>query len=82
MRSTQNTEQATPPIQSLQSFIAGMGKKPITGWRWRKNGWLTTINIAGRQYITAEAIAEFKRRAVAGEFTKEHAVPSKQQEAA
>jgi len=36
---------------------------------------LETVNIAGRQYITDSAIAEFKRRAQAGEFAKEHKAP-------
>ena len=43
----------------------------------RKKGWLTTVNIAGRQYLTDEAIAEFKRRSEAGEFAKKHTVPAK-----
>jgi len=47
----------------------------VTAWRWRKKTWLHTINIAGRVYVTAESIAEFTRRAEAGEFAKEHKVP-------
>jgi len=69
------TEQTIPPIQSLSTFITGMGIKPVTAWRMRNKKWLTTINIAGRQYITSEAIAEFKRRAAAGEFAQEHPSP-------
>jgi hypothetical protein len=62
-------------IQSFASFLQALGRDPITGWRWRKAGMITTVNIAGRQYITAEAIAEFKRRAEAGEFAREHKTP-------
>jgi hypothetical protein len=65
----------SPPIQSLQSFITGMGISPVTAWRFEKRGWLTTINIAGRRYITAEAIREFVRRSAAGDFAKEHPTP-------
>lgn len=46
-------------------------------WRWRKRKWLPTINICGRQYVTREAIAEFNRRASAGEFAQEHKTPSR-----
>jgi hypothetical protein len=48
-----------------------------TAWRWRKKGWLKTINIAGRQYLTQEAIDEFNRRAVAGDFAQIHKTPSR-----
>jgi len=49
---------------------------PCTAWRWRKKGWLKTVNIAGRQYLTQEAIDEFHNRAVAGEFAQVHKVPA------
>jgi hypothetical protein len=41
-----------------------------TAWHWRKKGWLKTINMPGRQYLTQQAIDEFhRRRASAGEFS-------------
>jgi predicted site-specific integrase-resolvase len=64
-----------PPIQALQVFCERAGIAPITAWRMRKRGWLPTINIAGRRYVTSEGVAEFKRRAVAGDFSKKHIVP-------
>jgi hypothetical protein len=48
-----------------------------TGWRWRKRGWIPTVNICGRVYISRTAIAEFERRAAAGEFTREHITPKR-----
>ena len=65
------------PIQSLKSFISGVGISPVTAWRFEKRGWLQTVNIAGRRYITAEAAAEFVRRAEAGEFAKQHITPKR-----
>jgi hypothetical protein len=38
---------------------------------------LKTINIAGRQYLTQEAVNEFQRRAAAGEFSQPHKTPSR-----
>ena len=67
--------EANPPIVALSAFCRAAGISPITSWRFRKRGWLTTVNIAGRQYCTSEAIAEFKRRAEAGEFARKHTVP-------
>lgn len=61
----------TGGIVSLKAYIKQAGISTITGWRWRKKGWLKTINIAGREYVRAEDIAEFERRAAAGEFSRE-----------
>ncbi len=66
-------------IISLQKWMEQVGVTQITAWRWRKRGWLKTVNIAGRQYLTQEAIDEFHRRAVAGEFAQEHKVPKRKE---
>ena len=47
-----------------------MGISRCTVYRYRRRGWLTVINIAGRPYITPEAASEFNRRAAAGDFKK------------
>jgi predicted site-specific integrase-resolvase len=64
-------------IISLQQWLADVGVTACTAWRWRKKGWLKTVNICGRQYLTQE---EFKRRAAAGEFAQVHKVPARNQE--
>jgi hypothetical protein len=66
---------STGAVISLNRWLAQVGVTPLTGWRWRKRGWLKTVNIAGRVYLTQEAIDEFHGRAVAGEFAREHKVP-------
>jgi predicted site-specific integrase-resolvase len=63
-------------VISLAKWLEQIGVTPCTAWRWRKKGWLKTINIAGRQYLTQEAMEEFHRRAVAGEFARFHKIPS------
>jgi hypothetical protein len=75
---TNNKDLPIPPaaVVSLNKWLAEVGVTPITAWRWRKRGWLKTVNIAGRQYLTQAAIDEFHRRAVAGEFAQVHKVPS------
>jgi hypothetical protein len=65
-------------IVSLQEWLADTGVTACTGWRWRKKGWLKTVNIAGRQYLTQDAIDEFTRRAAAGDFAQVHKVPAPQ----
>jgi hypothetical protein len=56
-----------PPL-ALDVYIRQSGLSPATCWRYRKRGWLKTVNIAGRHYVTREAIAEFNERAMRGEF--------------
>ena len=68
-------------VVSLSKWLAEVGIAPITAWRWRRKGWLKTVNIAGRQYLTQEGIDEFHRRAVAGEFARVHKVPSRKEAA-
>jgi hypothetical protein len=65
----------TAGLMALNTWLEKLGVTPITGWRWRKKGWIKTINICGRVYISLAAIAEFCRRAEAGEFEKEHKAP-------
>jgi predicted site-specific integrase-resolvase len=66
-------------VISLSKWLEQVGVTACTAWRWRKKGILKTVNIYGRQYLTQEAIDEFHRRAVAGEFAKEHKVPSRKE---
>jgi predicted site-specific integrase-resolvase len=70
-----------PTVVSLSKWLEQIGVTSCTAWRWRKKGWLKTINIAGRQYLTQEAIDEFQRRAKAGEFSQVHKVPSRRNDA-
>ena len=77
--SVSNSGQAATPValMALSKFARESGISPVTLWRWRRLGWLQTLNVAGRQYISGQAIAEFQRRAEAGEFAKVHVVPQK-----
>lgn len=70
---------AGPAVVSLARWLEQVGVTPCTAWRWRKKGWLKTVNIAGRQYLTKEAIEEFHRRASAGEFSQAPKVPSRKE---
>lgn len=67
---------AHPPL-ALDRFLCESGLSPVTAWRYRRKGWLHTANIAGRHYVTREAISAFNRRAEAGEFSKLPRNPNK-----
>jgi hypothetical protein len=65
---------SNPPI-SLARFADESGFSPSTIWRYRRAGWLCTINICGRQYITRAEIERFNRRAATGEFATVRSCP-------
>ena len=73
--------QHAPPSSALVAFdtwLAELNKTRITGFRWRRDGLIETVNIHGRLYVTRESIAAFERRAIAGEFSKPHATPQRE----
>jgi hypothetical protein len=64
-------------LVAYDHWLSELPISPATGWRWRKRGWILTINIAGRVYVSRRDIAEFERRAAAGEFAKQHVTPKR-----
>jgi hypothetical protein len=58
-------------------WLQEIGRTPATGWRYRRRHWISTINIAGRLYITRDEVARFEARAAAGEFSKDHKTPKR-----
>lgn len=71
----------TPPLVSVSNFARQIGRSTVTLWRWTNLGWLDKpVNIAGKPYLTGDAIDRFTRRAAAGEFAKAPHVPRKQKE--
>jgi hypothetical protein len=69
---------SNPPI-ALDKFVADSGLSPVTIWRYRRAGWLRTLNINGRHYVTRAEILRFNERAANGEFAKtlKPSVPNK-----
>lgn len=65
-------------LVALNQWLTSLGVQPITAWRWRKRGWLPVTNICGRVYVSRETIADFERRAAAGEFSQVHKAPKKE----
>jgi len=54
----------------FSGFLADIGRSAVTGWRMRQSGVITTLNVAGKVYITQDEIRRFEERAIAGEFAK------------
>ena len=66
-------------VVSLSRWLEQVGVTACTAWRWRKKGWLKTVNICGRQYVTQDAVEDFTARAKRGEFAQEHKVPNRKE---
>jgi hypothetical protein len=73
---TQSSVTESKPSGNITPFfdwLKELNKTRSTGHRWRQElPWLNDgiINISGRLYIRRETIAEFERRAAAGEFRR------------
>lgn len=70
-----NTEAAASVIScdnviSLDAYRKILGRSKVTVWRYRRNGWLKTVNFLGKLYVTREAIADFEAKITSGEFAK------------
>ena len=74
--------QSVSNLVSFDNWLADLGKTRVTGYRWRKAGLVSIVNIHGRSYITREAIAAFERRAISGEFAKVHSKPTREKASA
>lgn len=73
MKQSNNDSEAVsirPQLESFEKFLRSIGRSRVTGWRWRQRGWIEVVNIAGRPYVTADAVTKFLARAENGEFAK------------
>ena len=70
---------ASQAVISLSAWLRQVGVTACTAWRWRRKGWLQTVNIAGRVYLTAQAIQDFTERAQRGEFAQVHKAPCRKE---
>jgi len=76
-KQTNGRDAAPRALVSWDSWLRELGRTSTTGWRWRRNGWITPLNICGRLYLTGEEIAKFTQRAAGGEFSRHHPTPTR-----
>jgi predicted site-specific integrase-resolvase len=70
---TKKLEDSSPQNSGLRASRAvtrDRGISDVTLWRWARRGWITLVNISGKNYVNLASLAEFDRRAAAGEFAK------------
>jgi hypothetical protein len=77
MNTTFDIDSTGRALMSLQQFGDDAWISNVTAWRWRRRGWLLTVNICGRQYATDKGLVEFMRRTETGEFPKKPVVPGR-----
>lgn len=68
---TQTNPELASGVKSLSTYRRELGRSKTTMWRYRRNGWLKTINVLGKLYITRESIAEFEAMMRSGKLAKE-----------
>lgn len=78
-RASENTTAQSPVSNfcAYDKWLEEMGISAATGWRWRRDGLITTVNILGRIYISREAVKAFEQKAADGAFSKVHFTPRK-----
>jgi len=69
----------TSNLFALDRWLKDIDKTASTAWRWRKRGWIKTVNICGRLYVSRQEINRFEERAAAGEFSKTPKTPKRKQ---
>jgi len=75
------SDQTVSNLLAFDRWLKDIDKTPATGWRWRKRGWINTVNICGRVYVGRDEIKRFEERAANGEFSKVHATPARREAA-
>jgi hypothetical protein len=73
------SDQAVSNLLAFDRWLKDIDRTPATGWRWRNRGWIKTINVCGRLYISRDEIKRFETRAAAGEFSKTHVTPKRKE---
>ena len=58
-------------LVALSAYRKQLGRSKATLWRWRKHGWLETVNVLGKLYLTREVIAAFETKVLSGELAKQ-----------
>ncbi len=49
-------------------YLERLEVSAVTGWRWRKRGWISTAKVGGRIFVTRDEIRRFEERVAAGAF--------------
>ena len=60
----------TAGTRAARAVTRERGISDVTLWRWVRRGWIKVVNISGKNYVDLQSLAEFDRRAAAGEFAR------------
>src|SRR5260370_38824606 len=76
-RASQNESEPASNLFPFDRWLQSIDKTPATGWRWRQRGWIVTVNICGRVYVSRDEIKRFEERAASGEFSTGLVTPTR-----
>src|SRR6266567_3732733 len=74
---TKGDPQPASNLIPFDHWLQCIGRTAATGWRWRRRGWISTLNVSGRVYVRRDEINRFEERVAAGEFSKTHKTPNR-----
>jgi hypothetical protein len=57
-------------LRAAKAVCRDRGISDTTLWRMGKRRWIKIVNICGKCYVDLQSLADFDRRAAAGEFAK------------
>jgi len=65
--STDASDHPTPgSLVALDAYRKSIGRSKTSIWRYRRRGWLPTVNILGRLYLRRSDISKFETAAASG----------------
>lgn len=72
MKPQEISDNETPAtgLRASRAVSRDRGISDVTLWRWARRGWIKTVNISGKVYCDLASLADFDRRAAAGEFAQ------------
>jgi hypothetical protein len=68
MKRQKNPAAGPQTLSRYRDYLSSLGYSYVTGWRMRRRGWIKTITICGRVFVTREEIERFEASAAAGAF--------------
>lgn len=60
----------TSNLIKFSDFTRSRNASTVTGWRWRKKGWIKTVKIKGMLFVHKDDVAAFNTRSLNGDFKR------------
>jgi hypothetical protein len=65
-----DTTTSSGDLISLDAYRRAIGRSKTSLWRYRRRGWLPTVNVLGRLYLRRSDISAFEAAAARGSLAR------------